>query len=501
LLNLIPHAQVQSFPRLGVCRAYLDFKQGLMDEARTQLTELATRTDNFTIDRSGGSDSQLKIESLCVELIMEFYGRSRVPLEYLLTLDRQMSVVSKGDGRLVLFFRLVLGLLYKLRGDLETAETHFIQCEKLNARIQAPWTTVWVKYHYGTIALARGQVMEAKYHLQSGLKLWSAGFRSYPAYRAIAQLAIAEIDYETDALTEAQTRLDESLYTAEHVEGWFEPYAALYEMKMMIHWHAGHLDKVESLLAHSGAIQRVDVLLESFLHALKLRFELLRGRLDAAQTIIDTHRLDARWSASTFQDEFTYREWDLVGLCLCHLAIRRQVFFAAGEIIDRLDRIARLAGRGRTIAKASVLRAIIAHQQNDENQAIVHLQCALEMGHHQAYRRVFLDESELVHPILIAITNRAGSMPAHLASYAQNLSNTLLKKGKVGATNNGCPLSERELGVLRELSQGHSNKMIARKLSLSTPTVSFHVRNIFQKLGVHRRASATAEALRRSWLS
>jgi LuxR family transcriptional regulator, maltose regulon positive regulatory protein len=501
LLDLIPHAEVQSFPRLGVCLAYLDFKQGLMDEARTQLTELATRTDNFTIDRSGGSDSQLKIESLCVELIMEFYSRSRAPLEYLHTLDRQMSVVSKGDARLVIIFRLVLGSLYKLRGDLETAETHFIQCEKLNARVRAPWTTVWLKYHYGVIALARGQLMEAKYHLQSGLKLWSIGFRSYPAYRAMAQLAIAEIDYETDALTEAQTRLDESLYTAEHVEGWFEPYAGVYEMKMMMHWHAGRLDEVESLLAHSVAIQRVDVLLESFLHVLKLRFELLRGRLGAAQIIIDTHRLDARWAASTFQDEFAYREWDLIGLCLCHLAIRRQSFFVASEVADRLDRIARFAGRRRTIAKASVLRAIIAHQQNDENQAVAHLQCALEIGHHQAYRRVFLDEAQLIHPVLIAVANRAGSVPAHLASYAQNLSNTLLEKDKEGVMDNACPLSERELEVLRELSQGRSNKMIARMLGLSTPTVSFHVRNIFQKLGVHRRASATAEALRRSWVS
>jgi DNA-binding CsgD family transcriptional regulator len=62
-------------------------------------------------------------------------------------------------------------------------------------------------------------------------------------------------------------------------------------------------------------------------------------------------------------------------------------------------------------------------------------------------------------------------------------------------------LSEREHEVLRELSQGYSNKLIARKLGLSTPTVNFHVRNVFQKLGVHRRASATAEAHRRGWIS
>jgi len=62
-------------------------------------------------------------------------------------------------------------------------------------------------------------------------------------------------------------------------------------------------------------------------------------------------------------------------------------------------------------------------------------------------------------------------------------------------------LSEQEYEVLRELGRDHSNKLIARKLALSTPTVNFHVRDVFQKLGVRRRASAAAEAHRCGWLS
>ena len=69
------------------------------------------------------------------------------------------------------------------------------------------------------------------------------------------------------------------------------------------------------------------------------------------------------------------------------------------------------------------------------------------------------------------------------------------------APGQALPLSEREREVLRELNQGYSNKLIARKPGLSTSTINFHVRNVFHKLGVHRRASATAEAHRRGWLS
>ena len=97
--------------------------------------------------------------------------------------------------------------------------------------------------------------------------------------------------------------------------------------------------------------------------------------------------------------------------------------------------------------------------------------------------------------------SRGSAIPAHLGTYAQSLGATQLKNPKDVLPDNSSPLSEREHEVLRELSQGYSNKLIARKLGLSTPTINFHVRNVFHKLGVHRRASATAEAHRRGWLS
>ena len=57
-------------------------------------------------------------------------------------------------------------------------------------------------------------------------------------------------------------------------------------------------------------------------------------------------------------------------------------------------------------------------------------------------------------------------------------------------------LSTRELEVLRELHLGYANKVIARKLDLSEATVKFHVKNIFRKLKVRKRAAAVAEAHR-----
>ena len=57
-------------------------------------------------------------------------------------------------------------------------------------------------------------------------------------------------------------------------------------------------------------------------------------------------------------------------------------------------------------------------------------------------------------------------------------------------------LTRRELEVLSDLSSGRTNKQIARELGVSLNTVKFHVRNLFQKLGVNSRSQAISLYLR-----
>jgi len=57
-------------------------------------------------------------------------------------------------------------------------------------------------------------------------------------------------------------------------------------------------------------------------------------------------------------------------------------------------------------------------------------------------------------------------------------------------------LTRRELEVLSDLAAGRTNKQIARDLGVSLNTVKFHVRNLFQKLGVNSRSQAIALYLR-----
>jgi len=56
-------------------------------------------------------------------------------------------------------------------------------------------------------------------------------------------------------------------------------------------------------------------------------------------------------------------------------------------------------------------------------------------------------------------------------------------------------LTQRELQVLALLSQGLTNREIARSLYVSESTVRAHLRTVTQKLGVHNRVHAVARAV------
>ncbi len=63
------------------------------------------------------------------------------------------------------------------------------------------------------------------------------------------------------------------------------------------------------------------------------------------------------------------------------------------------------------------------------------------------------------------------------------------------------PLTERELEILRKVSDGMTNAEIGYALGISAQTVKNHVTSILRKLAVNDRTQAVVTALKRGWLS
>ena len=62
--------------------------------------------------------------------------------------------------------------------------------------------------------------------------------------------------------------------------------------------------------------------------------------------------------------------------------------------------------------------------------------------------------------------------------------------------NSEYKLTPQETHLLKLLVEGHHKKTAAREMNISIHTVSFHLKNIYEKLQVHSKTEAVAKALR-----
>jgi len=84
--------------------------------------------------------------------------------------------------------------------------------------------------------------------------------------------------------------------------------------------------------------------------------------------------------------------------------------------------------------------------------------------------------------------------PSVTAKMMAELNRLSARQGKRVSQGLADPLSEREVGVLRLLAEGCSNKEIGSQLHITEGTVKNHMTNILEKLGVLDRTQAALKA-------
>jgi two-component system response regulator DevR len=92
-----------------------------------------------------------------------------------------------------------------------------------------------------------------------------------------------------------------------------------------------------------------------------------------------------------------------------------------------------------------------------------------------------------------AIADGHAGRPVFASHVATSVINIVRKQhAKPAEISRVSLLSPQELRVLEAIAAGHSNKGIAVQLKLSENTVKNYIANMFQKLGIERRAQAVA---------
>jgi LuxR family maltose regulon positive regulatory protein len=200
-----------------------------------------------------------------------------------------------------------------------------------------------------------------------------------------------------------------------------------------------------------------------------------------------------------------------------HLRRAQELLQSIAPEVERLRRVT-------SKIEILVLQALIEYELGENDQAIQSVLRALALGEPEDYRRIFLDEGQVmaavltrcqarrpapdsylpsrryVEGLLEACQREAGIMPqATVQATRQDLGGPANGRGigmGIARTPDGFPLnlSAREVEVLTLIAEGKTNQEISAHLFLAVNTVKRHAYNIFTKLDVKSRTQAVARA-------
>lgn len=137
-----------------------------------------------------------------------------------------------------------------------------------------------------------------------------------------------------------------------------------------------------------------------------------------------------------------------------------------------------------------ILHAAALLRAGRTSEALQSWRIALEVGERFGYRRVFLDDLDIVTTLNHAGRGHDGLRPpAWLKSVPTR-----------SAAHGDETLTRKELRILGFLDGGASNREIADSLFVSEGTLKWHLHNIYRKLGCRNRSGALAAARRQGLL-
>lgn len=249
-------------------------------------------------------------------------------------------------------------------------------------------------------------------------------------------------------------------------------------------------------------------------NAEEARIQLMQGNLAAAARWAEKRGLSVKDETLPYPREVEY-------LLLARIIIVRNQENPDGPsledvlaLLERLLRTAEAGSRMGSVIEILSLRALARHVLRDFKEAGEAIFRALRLAETEGFLRVFLDQGEAMHRLLLEISAGLGSPEAReypldeMAKVLAAFSAEQTARGGMPNTEayiqfpeNAKIFTRRELEVLQLIAEGASNQEIAVRLFIAGPTVKRHISNIFDKLGVGSRTQAIAQARKLDLLS
>lgn len=363
---------------------------------------------------------------------------------------------------------------------------------------------------HSMVLSSQGRIPEAGHRLANAMQVIERGAVGGVSGGSVLAAYLAEHAYENNDLDQAAQLLDDFGALIEQ-HGVVDPLATSLLVGARIARAQGDFAEMESIIDRMAYLgfRHSTPRLVGYARAESIRHATLVGDLDLAQERLDRWRAEQPAFSS---DKLMFHAGEAEA---CHITEWR-LMIAQGDHVHARGRLApasreaRSARRIRRLLKLRVLTAMSLNASGRVPEAQRALLEALDLGLAGGMLRSLLDEQQPLIRLLRELYNNLQSQPElpeqdGLKPYLVRLLRaagesldlpqaSVLPQGPDEVVMPLEPLTEKERRVLTCVARGLSNRDAADRLCVSTNTIKWHLRNVFEKLGITNRVQAVAVA-------
>lgn len=484
-IPLIPRDQINRYPqiRLGYMTTLAYFQQRELLERELadfdsliEAWERSQDKDPKTIDSLRGAVTLQKL--LWRGLRDHIVGM--LP-EVQRWLERWQSTQPRGMGDALVLAAHAGGTA----GEIELGIEYARRAQKVHA-LNGSYFGVSRGILLGSIVwMKRGDYRAAQAMSEEGLRLVAEKLDGHPEHMAYHRGVLAAVLYEFDETARAAQALDSEL-AAVNATSIADPLILIYLTRARLQFLRGDREAGFEALRAGRAVG--------------IRRELPRVTLSlAAEECVWNCRFGEHAAALELASEFgfdrtDFSSYDLLADKAARVGARLVLAREPERALARLEPASKRSeakGFHHRHVELLILQSMALLGCGREADAANAWRTALEIGGRHNYRRVFLDDADIVSALSHALKGiKEVPRPAWLRS----------KPKACELPDADAALTRKELRILKHLESGRSNREIAESLFISEGTLKWHLNNLYRKLGCKNRTGALAAARQRGVL-
>jgi LuxR family maltose regulon positive regulatory protein len=380
-----------------------------------------------------------------------------------------------------------LGLAADAKGQIRKASECYQHASLQAIRANHRTLAVTAASQQAITEIKLGMLHQAEGTIQQALHWATVGSTELPT-AAYPHAVLAEIFRQKNQLQLADQEIHWAIHLAEKGMPIVRWNAALIQANICLSQH--RLSQAQIVLEQST--NNFQYILPEYFseitRATLCRVWTAQERPDLVQTWFDS--LQGRLSNPS--GDFPDHEASLLILC--------QAQITAGEMKPARQQLQTILGT-QAYQEQALIRIetliLLALSAESFASAAAYLREALLLAETQGYRRIFLDQGQLLYALLQTYRQQNQTSNPFVDALLEDFrseGDVLSSPGSQTASSDLEPLTERERDVLAQIARGASNQEIADRLVVSIHTVKKHAANIFIKLNAGNRTEAVARA-------